>query len=112
MEDGIIAKASKIKIDGTEYDFIYVNKVVRYLKELYGSFTGAMGKIEDESGEVNLEVLAELIHAGMMCNKKRIDKESIVAWLDEQPLVSAIAIARYNIPAAISATFPDSKENL
>jgi hypothetical protein len=107
MSQEIIHAVPKLKIDGKEYNFVYSVGGVKYIKERHGKFTDAIMKIDGEDGEVNFDMVAEMIYAGLMGNDNAPSMDKVKDWMDKQPIATIMDIAKNKITIAITATFPD-----
>jgi hypothetical protein len=111
MSTDIIYTNPTIIFNGKKLDFVFVNKGIKYLKNKYGKFTAAIHKIDGEDGEIDLDVVGEIIYAGLMCNKDAPSIEQVTEWLDDQPIAKTIEIAKTKISEAMTATFPEPDPN-
>jgi hypothetical protein len=110
--DNISAIGARFEFAGKERNMVFVNKAVRYLKEKHGGFQKAIKMIDDENGEMNIDILADIMYAGFMVNKdESLTREKIVDALDEMPYFEARKIATTHLVAAITGTYPAAKSS-
>jgi GH18 family chitinase len=111
-KDNVIAKGAEFVFGGKKLRMIFTTKAVKYLKDCQGGYYKAINKMDDENGDVDFDVLADVLYAGFLINKDdSITKEFINATLEEMPYFEVKAMAVKEIIAAATGSYPDAKQD-
>jgi hypothetical protein len=94
-------------VDGKEYNFVFTNRSMEYLKEKYGSFTKAC-TVADENGEIDVAKIVDLVFSGLMINENLPDFESVRNHVLDMPIWETKELAQIGIPNAMNKSMPEA----
>lgn len=108
--DNISAKGASFEFAGKIRRMVFINKAVQYLKEKYGGFRKALGQIDDANGEIDFDVLTDVLAAGFMVNHdETLTPDLIRNELDDMLLLDTREICTVHLIAALTGTYPEPK---
>lgn len=109
--DNIVPKGAELVFAGKKRKMVFINKAIKYLKEKYCGFKKAIEKIDDDNGDIDYDVFADILYAGFMVNKDdSLTVDFIKAELDELSIFETREIATTHLVAALTGTYPAAKE--
>jgi hypothetical protein len=108
--DNIGVKGAEFQFAGKVRKMVFINKAVRFLKEKHGGFQKSIKMIDDSQGEIDLDILADILFAGFMVNHdEALTIDVIKAALDEMTFYQTRELATTHLVAAITGTYPEAK---
>jgi hypothetical protein len=109
--ENIAPAGAVVDFNGHPMRMLFINRAIKHLKETTGkSFRGILNAIDGPDGELDYEVLSQLVHAAMMINgQSKPTLDEVREWVDCKSLIETKRIATVDLIAAVNGSYPDAK---
>jgi hypothetical protein len=112
MGNNVISEGAEFVFGGKKLKMLFTTEAILYLKKAQGGYKKAVNKVDDENGDIDFDVLADIFYAGFLINENpEITKEFINNIFYKMPYYKLKEMAIKEIHAAATGSYPDKKED-
>lgn len=108
----ISPKGAEFVFAGKKRKMLFINRAVKYVAEKHSGFQRAIRAMDDGDGDINYEILTDIVYAGFMVNKDdELTREIVADALDEMSFPETRELATTHLVAALTGSYPEAKGN-